>query len=145
MQASAWERLWLKTPPALLPLHSSPSLPPSTLPLTSSPHIGCQNCLSQFFLAGRQDTDFAASGLSGTNVSVYFPVPTIILLDIWWQCHLEWRHENKYESRWKLKQVLNIFRYAQATRVHCTSFWFTCCCWMAPNWWCKTPNQTTLI
>lgn len=109
MQAAALEKVWLKTP------HPSSASPPyhflSPLP---SRHIGCHSCLSQFFLAGRQDTDIAASGLSGTNVKVYFPAPTITLLDIWWQSHLEWWHENKHESRWELNCDCWIFLgYAQ--------------------------------
>lgn len=135
------------TPSLLCLLALIPASPPCHFlsPLPSA-HIGCQSCLSQFFLAGRQDTDIAASGLCGTNVRVYFPAPTIILPDIWWQSHLEWWHENKHESRWEFNCDCWIFlRYAQDTWMRCMSLWFTQRRWMPSNWWCKSLNLTLVI
>lgn len=139
MQTLALAKLWTKTQ------HAFPAAQRYPPPLTASPlipHTGCQNCLSQFFLAGGQDKDYAASGLCGTNVSVDFPMPTIILLDIWWQSHLDWYHEKENESRWELQmKTLGIFRYRQDIWLHCMSSWFTCCLSRPPNWCGKSRKQ----
>lgn len=109
MQAVALAKMWLKTPYARSS-SSHCSSPP--FPFPSHPPYWMSK-LSVTVLFSRQTRHRLCCDwpLRHSNVSVY-------LLR---QCHLELCHENgvgQHGSRWELKYMLNIFRYAQDTCLH---------------------------